>query len=1108
MNTVRIFPSSPTDVQPEREAAERVTARLSGIYRVHVALELDRWENRFFEAGAGFQEQIDEMAAFDVVIGILWKRIGSELPPDRFKRADGTAYESGTVYEIETAIEADRRHGRPAVYVFRCDRPFAAPDNRAETVAYEARQRAALEAWWNRLVRDVDQHFLRGFQIFVSTEQFETRLEACLDAWLKEKNFVPSGPVWDIATRGSPYPGLRSYDHYRRDVFFGRQLAIGQARDRLLDAVQRKGGAPVLSVIGSSGSGKSSLVRAGLMPEVIKPGAVPEVDIWRVAVIEPAPDSLALLAARLYADDSSPDAIKALPELSESAQMTPERWARLASDSPEAAADTVAWALNRIAGAEQRRVQTDRPFKACLVLLLDQLESLFGLPGQEELSKLIRALVTTSQVWLVLVMRSDRYPDLLRDKDLLALTNEGATFSLPLPGSAEITDIVRGPARMAGLELEEKGQRSLADELVKAIPGGDALPLLQMTLARLFDGREGQLLTLDAYDAMGRVDGAIAAYADGVVEGLDKSAWAELPILIGTLVRDVARRPDGRIAFTAQVIEEKTFATTEPRRRLLNQLVNAFLLIRGEEGSLRIAHEALLRQWGEGKDSLEAIADRELREARKRARRARWAAAAFLLVALLAGAGGWLAWSNYVKSEQRDSLRLAGESSREIQDGHPLTALLIALEALPGGGPERGLPIPWELRKLTKPVMPQAVKSFIESYQVMREGHDWSVAFSPDGTRLVSGLGLGSYFTEDITLRLWDTASGKEVARLEGHTGLVSSVAFSPDGTRLASGSDDHTIRLWDTASGKEVARLEGHTGPVSPVAFSPDGTRLASGSGFSFSDDTTVRLWDTASGKEVARLEGHTGSISSVAFSPDGTRLASGASGSFTDATTVRLWDTASGKEVARLEGHTGSISPVAFSPDGTRLAWGASGSGFWSSDARFHLWDTASGKEVARLEGHTGSIRSVAFSPDGTRLASGSDDRTIRLWDTASGKEVARLEAYGYGPISSVAFSPDGTRLASGSDDRTIRLWDTASGKEVAQVSSVGFSWDGTRLASGSDDHTIRRLWYTYPSLPNLIRTAKASLPRCLSAEERQRFFLPPIAIVASEPDLSCRD
>ena len=243
------------------------------------------------------------------------------------------------------------------------------------------------------------------------------------------------------------------------------------------------------------------------------------------------------------------------------------------------------------------------------------------------------------------------------------------------------------------------------------------------------------------------------------------------------------------------------------------------------------------------------------------------------------------------------------------------------------------------------------------------KGHDgwvWSVAFAPDGTRIVSG---GS----DGTVRLW-TLDGKPAAQpFKGHDGRVYSVAFAPDGTRIVSGGSDGTVRLW-TLDGKPAAQpFKGHDGWVYSVAFAPDGTRIVSGG-----SDGTVRLW-TLDGKPAAQpFKGHDGLVYSVAFAPDGTRIVSGGSDG-----TVRLW-TLDGKPAAQpFKGHDGWVFSVAFAPDGTRIVSGG-------SDGTVRLW-TLDGKPAAAAQpfkGHDGWVWSVAFAPDGTRIVSGGSDGTVRLW------------------------------------------------------------------------------------------------------------------------------
>ncbi len=324
-----------------------------------------------------------------------------------------------------------------------------------------------------------------------------------------------------------------------------------------------------------------------------------------------------------------------------------------------------------------------------------------------------------------------------------------------------------------------------------------------------------------------------------------------------------------------------------------------------------------------------------------------------------------------------------------------------------------------------------------------------SVAFSPDGKRMVSGS------LNDM--QIWDATTGKAIGNRFGYTDRVNSLAFSPDGKHIVSGSDDMTVRVWDATTGQPIGKpLTGHTDRVNSVAFSPDGKRIVSGS-----EDKTVRVWDATTGRPIGKpLTGHTDRVSSVAFSPDGKRIVSGGGD-------MQIWDATTGQAIGNPFGHKDLFNSVAFSPDGKRIASGG-------NDMTVRVWDATIGQPIGKpFTGHTDSVNSVAFSPDSKRIVSGSGrknkgDNTVRVWDATTGQPIGKPFTGHESWINSVAFSPDGKHIVSGSNDMTVRIWDATTSQGINNplkghtdsVKSVAFSPDSQRIISGSIDTTVR-LW-----------------------------------------------
>jgi WD40 repeat protein len=320
------------------------------------------------------------------------------------------------------------------------------------------------------------------------------------------------------------------------------------------------------------------------------------------------------------------------------------------------------------------------------------------------------------------------------------------------------------------------------------------------------------------------------------------------------------------------------------------------------------------------------------------------------------------------------------------------------------------------------------------------------LAWSPDGKLLAGG---GS----DKVVRLWDAATSKPIAALEGHRAEILALAFSPDGKRLLSASGDFTARVWDIEKQTTVATLQGHAAAINAVAYAADGKTLATAS-----NDGTARLWGVTGYRPLATLA-HQEPVVRVTFSPGGQTLITGG-----EKGTIRLWNTAAGTPRKQLAGHTDAVTGLVILPDGSGLVSG-------SADQSIRFWKAAPPAlpALAMLPAHGPEALSVAFSPDGKWLITGGADKTVAIRDPASGS-IRRVLRGHTNRVTKTAVSPDSKLIASVSGDGTVRVWSIQRGEQDAMYNawhekfaagrSVAFSSDGRFLASGADDGAIK-LW-----------------------------------------------
>ena len=1068
---VRVFVSSPGDAQFERMRLERVTERLNGEFQGIVHIVPIRWETEFYKAHQTFQAQIPEAAQCDIVIAIFRSRLGSVLPADFRRMTNGEPYPSGTAYEVLTAIDASKAHGFPDVYVFRFPQP--------PSVQLDDPKRNEIETQWQHLKAFFDAwfktpsgEFKAAFQSFASTDDFEAQAEVLLRNWLEEKVLHGRSLTWPAEIKGSPFRGLAAFGAKHAPVFFGRSRDITKVIDRLKDAAEK--GCPFLLVDGASGAGKSSLVRAGLVPRLTAAGVVPSVDIWRVAVMRPAEivgDPFAALArALLVAESDLPEAEQgrppALPELSASDFPRADDLAALLAHADASAPKPILSTFSAIEQTAREKEGYGRAVKVALLLVVDQLDELFGADIGNDIrarfAQLLRLLARSGRVWVIATLRADLFDHFLSQKDLKQLKDDGSSYDLAPPDAAALAEIVRAPATAAGLvyETDTKTGERLDERLLADAERADLLPLLQFTLNQLFEARErrdhGGQLTFAAYRALGGLEGAVEKEAEAAFARLGATEQARLPRLLRELVAPAgdATMTAARAAFDIRPVPLADAAYDEASARLVQALIDARILLSSGEGgqaTVRLAHARVLDSWQRASKIVADNADFYRIRAEVEEQRRRWDAAGRRRD-LLIGRGRPLAeaesivrnFSGELPTATREFVRRSGRRARLMQTLTAAAAVIFAAVA--------GVAV-YEWRhtvSLQREAVEKRDQLLVSQSRFLVDRANQGNQAGDAGTAMLLALqalpdtrsGVGRPMVHEAEAALFAAYQDlKERIVLKGHDGVLWSARLAPDGKRIVTASEDKTARVWNAENGDQLAILRGHTEGVRVASFSPDGRQVITGS-----TDKTARLWNAETGQQSAVLE-HDGVVRSAAFSSDGRRVVTAS-----DDKTARIWDVQTGKQIAALTGHTARVRDAAFSPNGRYVLTS-------SDDKTARLWDSKTGEPVHILEGHTQSVRGVAFSPDGERAVTTSLDHSARVWSVETGKQSVIL---GHGDVvTSAAFSPDGQRIVTASDDNTVPIWDAQMGERIVTLSgrTAVYSPDGRSIVTSDGD--TARIW-----------------------------------------------
>jgi DNA-binding SARP family transcriptional activator len=881
----------------------------------------------------------------------------------------------------------------------------------------------------------------------------------------------PTSPVDELPAPGeTPFKGLQYFDEADADLFFGREVLTA----RLVNLLRSH---RFLVVVGASGSGKSSLVRAGLVPALkrrrsssgdgaaLANGALPADGSipWQIHVITPTAHPLEALAVSLTRDSESVTAAATLMD-------------DLARDARSL----------RLAIKRQEQAQSVPQ----VLLVIDQFEELFTLcrddfEREAFIDNLLTAAAPDGTLTVVITLRADFYSHLAQHEDLRQAAAQNQEYIGPMNADA-LRRAIEGPAGRGGWEIES----GLVDLLLREVgdePG--TLPLLSHALLETWKRRRGHMLTHKGYAESGGVRGAIAKTAETVYRTLSPEQQ--------TIARNIFLRLTELGEGTEDTRRRARISELMPQRQaeanvraVLTILADARLITLGED-TAEVAHEALIREWPMLREWL--AQDREGLRLHRR---------------LTEAAHEWELLERDPGSLYR-SARLAQANEFGQVNANSLNELERAFLAASNELEQQEL----REREAQRQRELEAAQKLAEEQQRRAEEQGRAAKQLRQRAVFLSGAfvlaivlaGIALFFGEQARQSALAAQENARNAEQQGRIATARELAASansnlgvdPERSILlalqaidVTSADQKVLPEAEEALHRAVQAshiqftLRGFPNQVATVAYNHDGTRLAT-----FSQDGTTKLWDAATGKELFTIPPHAqrydffGSAPSalLAYSPDGSRLAT------RDNDIVHVWESASGKELFSLVGHTAEVLAIAYSPDGTRIVTG-------SGDKNIKIWDAESGKELLTLSGHKDAVASIAFSPDGRRIASASNDQTARVWDAASGKELYTFRGHS-AQVWSLAFSRDGTRIVAGSVDDTAIVFDAATGTQLqtlpghtSGVYGVAFSPDGTRLLTASDDGTARVYLLR---IQDLVALARTRLTRTWTPEECQQFL-----------------
>src|SRR5215469_3817244 len=773
--------------------------------------------------------------------------------------------------------------------------------------------------------------------------------------------------------RHSPFRSLQVFEPEDAWLFFGRDAETQELMCRLRRA-------PVLVMIGNSGSGKSSLLRAGLIPALRAGRFQSERELsesWRIALFRPSAAPFDYLAEVLPS--------QLAPELSatEQAEFIADCRSKLCSGGEDALRNAVSALVLAASSA------TDRALAAPVLLVVDQFEEIFTLTACPQVrNRYIDALLSAARqegagavsVHLVLALRADFYAPCL-DHAKLSRRLETNLYNLPRMAPEQMRETIENRLRL----VEGRAEPGLIDYLLEDVgtePGN--LALLEHALGQLWDrcGGPGCTFTNHAYAEIGRLRGALGRHADAVYQGL---ADDEEKLLAQKIFLELVHLGEGSQDTRRRVAKAKLLRLGDPEQleRLLARLASSRLIATGREAEqtfVEVSHEALIREWPAlhewlARNREELALERRLLQAAEEWRSLRQDPGALLQGTRLAQAEDWLSGNlvapDLVRQFVQASLDARTEAARKEKEAQERELSRQRTTA------QR---FRWFSYALAVLLLVAVASAWYAYHQRVLERSRAMAARAEELALRDHGQAL------NLAIQSWRLAKTDEahfavakafpdVLFTMSHDDGVSRTVFSPDGQRILSVSLDHTAKLWSANDGRLLAVLR-HDDAVEHGEFSPRGERVVTAS-----DDRTARLWSVADGRLLQVFRGHKGKVFRVEFSPDGKRVVTASWDQ-----TARVWNCADGKLLLTISGHSNIVVRARFSPDGRRIVT-------TSYDKTARVWDSASGRLLAILN-HDEMVMYGEFSPDGRRIVTAGFAGTASVWSTADGRLLATLK------------------------------------------------------------------------------------------------------------------